>query len=100
MEMSLGNNYHEHNKRRVNLVLVTARIIFSLSALAANLLAASGTATPRPAPTDSLHRLFRSVVPYVLSASDQPAATPSLDHRAPQAFLALEALTATPFRGS
>ena len=57
---------------------MTARIFFSLSALAANLLAASGAVSSPPA-HDSTHRFLSSVIPQVISASDHSSAAPAGD---------------------
>jgi hypothetical protein len=77
---------------------LTARILFSLSALAASLLA--GTRAPVPSPIDNaMPRLLRFVVPFVLSASEHVSVAQPYTH-APEAALALAALTATPFRRS
>jgi hypothetical protein len=79
---------------------LTARIIFSLSALAANLLAGSGVAISQTAPSDSNPRLLRSVAALVISGAEAATPVASFDHRAPQATLALEALTDTHLRGA
>ena len=57
---------------------MTARIFFSLSALAANLLAASGAVSSPPA-HDSTHRFLSSVIPHVISAVDHSSAAPAGD---------------------
>jgi hypothetical protein len=82
---------------------LTARIIFSLSALAASLLAGSGAPVAHPA-HDSSARLLRPRLlclgsPFALAASEH--ASPALSFTpAPDATFALAALTATPFRRS
>ena len=71
---------------------MTARIFFSLSALAANLLAASGTGAS-PSAHDSLPRLLSYVIPHVIAAADHSS---SSQDGAPGAFyaeIALERLT-------
>jgi hypothetical protein len=82
---------------------LTARIIFSLSALAASLLAGSGTPVSHPAQDSSarlLHpRLLCLGSPFALAASEH--ASPVLSFApAPDAAFALAALTASPFRRS
>src|SRR6185436_6271859 len=69
-----------HHAKLANrrLLRVTARIFFSLSALAANLLAASGAVSSPPA-HDSTHRFLSSVIPQVISASDHSSAAPAGD---------------------
>jgi hypothetical protein len=70
----------------------------SLSALAAGLLAGSGTLHTQPS-LDSTHRLLRYVVPLVLSATEH--ASPVLPFAPmPAAAFALAALNTTPFRSS
>jgi hypothetical protein len=78
-------------------VNVTARIIFSLSALAANLLASSGAAVSPATPSDSQPKLLRSVVAFVISAAEHASPAASINHHAAQA---LEALTDSPYRSS
>jgi hypothetical protein len=78
--------------------VLTARIIFSLSALAASLFAGSGTPLVYPS-QDSTPRLLRFVAPFVLSVSEHASpARPFIN--TPDATFALAALTATPFRRS
>jgi hypothetical protein len=82
---------------------LTARIIFSLSALAASLLAGSGTPLSHPS-NDTSSRLLHARLlclgsPYALAASEH--CSPLLSFApAPDAAFALAALTATPFRRS
>jgi hypothetical protein len=76
---------------------LTARILFSLSALAASLFAGSGTPVVHPA-HDSTPRLLRFVAPFVHS-SEHASPTRPFPHLADAPF-ALAALTATPFRRS
>lgn len=82
---------------------MTARIIFSLSALAASLLAGSGMPIAHPA-QDSSSRLLRPRLlclgsPFAFAASEH--ASPALSFTpTPEAAFALAALTATPFRRS
>jgi hypothetical protein len=77
---------------------LTARIIFSLSALAASLFAGSGSPAVQPS-HDSTPRLLRFVNPFVLSVSDHASPARPFVHT-PDAAFALAALTATPFRSS
>jgi hypothetical protein len=84
-------------------ITLTARIIFSLSALAASLLAGAGTPVSHPS-HDSTSRLLR---PRLLSLGATFAfsvaehASPALVFSpAPSAAFSLNALTATPFRRS
>lgn len=77
---------------------LTARILFSLSALAASLLA--GVQAPVPYPShEATPRFLRLVAPFALSVSEH--ASPALPFAHPSAStLALAALTDTPFRRS
>ena len=85
-------------KMRLGHPTLTARILFSLSALAASLLAGSGTPALNPS-HDSTPRYLRFVVPFVLSVSEHASPDRPFTH-APEATFALAALTATPFRSS
>jgi hypothetical protein len=85
-------------KLRRRLPSLTARIIFSLSALAASLFAGTGSPSLHPS-QDSTPRLLRFVVPFVLSASEHASPARPFVHT-PEATFALAALTATPFRSS
>jgi hypothetical protein len=69
-----------HHAKLANrrLLRVTARIFFSLSALAANLLAASGAVASPPA-HDSTPRFLSSVIPHVISAADHSSGAQSGD---------------------
>jgi hypothetical protein len=78
--------------------VLTARIIFSLSALAASLFAGSGTPSLHPS-EDATPRLLRFVAPFVLSACEHTSPARPFIHTA-EATFALAALTATPFRRS
>jgi hypothetical protein len=78
---------------------LTARIIFSLSALAASLFAGPGTPVVHP-PHDSTPRLLRFVAPFVFSSEHASPARPFPPHLIADAPFALAALTATPFRRS
>jgi hypothetical protein len=84
-------------------LFVTARIIFSLSALAASLLAGAGTPLSQPS-HDSSSRLLRPRLlclgsPFALAAPDHQS--PALSYTpTPDATFALAALSATPFRRS
>ena len=82
-------------------ILLTARLIFSLSALAASLFAGSGAPVVRPS-HDLASRFLRPhmlrAVPFVLSASEHSPALPFV-HTPDEAF-ALSALTSTPLRRS
>jgi hypothetical protein len=78
--------------------MLTARILFSLSALAASLLAGSGTPVV-PCSHDSSPRLLRFVAPFALSVSEHVSPARPFTN-APEAAFALAALTATPFRSS
>jgi hypothetical protein len=82
---------------------LTARIIFSLSALAASLLAGSGTPVAHPSQNSSarlLHpRLLFLGSSFTLAAAEHPSPNLSFP-AAPDAAFALAALTATPFRRS
>ena len=80
---------------------MTARILFSLSALAASLLAGSGTPVARSAHEshESTPRLLRFAVPFALSASEHASPDRPFTHASDSTF-ALAALTATPFRSS
>lgn len=69
---------------------MTARILFSLSALAANLLAASGTIGSPPV-HDSVPRLLSSVIPHVILAAEHSTAVPAGDVVAVHASLAFNA---------
>lgn len=77
---------------------LTARILFSLSALAASLVAGSGmplSHSEQPS-TRLLHPRFLCLtVGIVLAAADSISTTPSFSHT-PEASLALAALNATP----
>jgi hypothetical protein len=88
------------SQRRFSL---TARIIFSLSALAASLLAGSGTPVSHPSHDASARylrpRLLGLGSTFVLAAADQPSPAHSFTP-APGATFALAALTASPFRRS
>lgn len=87
----------DHAKMRSGTFSLTARIIFSLSALAASLFA--GSSAPVQPSHDSAPRFFRFVAPFVISVSDH--ASPSVPYPpTPDAAFALAALTATPFRSS
>jgi hypothetical protein len=77
---------------------LTARIIFSLSALAASLLAGSGSPVDRSS-HDSTPRYLRLVAPFALSVCEHASPERPFTH-APEAAFALAALTATPFRSS
>jgi hypothetical protein len=82
---------------------LTARIIFSLSALAASLFAGSGTPSLHPS-EDARPRLLRPRLlcfgaPFVLSVSEHASPARPFIHTA-EATFALAALTATPFRRS
>jgi len=77
---------------------LTARIIFSLSALAASLFAGSGMPVLNPT-QDSTPRLLRFVAPFVLSVSEHASPARPFIQTA-EATFALAALTATPFRRS
>jgi len=84
-------------------ILLTARIIFSLSALAASLFAGPGTPILH-ASHDSSSRLLRPRLlclgsPFVLAAAEHPSPSHSFTNT-PDATFALAALTATPFRRS
>jgi hypothetical protein len=68
---------------------VTARIFFSLSALAANLLASAGSGAS-PVTPDSLPRLLSSVIPHAISAAEHTSAAPDLEMGTTSANLALE----------
>jgi hypothetical protein len=82
-------------------ISLTARILFSLSALAASLLAGSGTPVLHTSQesTPLYLRHLRLVAPFVLSVSEHPSPDRPFTH-APEAAFALAALTATPFRSS
>jgi hypothetical protein len=69
-----------------------------LSALAASLLAGSGSPVDHSA-HDSTPRYLRLVAPFVLSVSEHASPDQPFTH-APEAAFALAALTATPFRSS
>jgi hypothetical protein len=77
---------------------LTARIIFSLSALAASLFAGAGTPSLHPSDV-ATPRLLRFVAPFVLSAGEHVSPARPFIHTA-EATFALAALTATPFRRS
>jgi len=82
---------------------LTARIIFSLSALAASLLGGAITPVAHPSQNSSarlLHpRLLCLGSPFALASSEH--SSPSLSFTpTPHATFALAALTATPFRRS
>ena len=68
---------------------MTARIFFSLSALAANLLAGAGSGAS-PVTQDSSPRLLSSVIPHVISAADHSSSAPDLESGMVSANLALE----------
>ena len=95
--------YILHAKIEMKAFFLTARIIFSLSARAASLLAGSGAPLSYPA-HDSSSRMLRPRLlclgsPFALAASEH--ASPALSFTpAPDATFALAALTATPFRRS
>ena len=78
--------------------VLTARILFSLSALAASLFAGSGTPLLHPS-EDARPRLLRFVAPFALSVSEHASPARPFIHTA-EATFALAALTATPFRRS
>jgi hypothetical protein len=82
---------------------LTARIIFSLSALAASLLAGSGTPVSHSSPNSSAGllrpRLLSLGSPFALAAPEHPSPVHAFTP-APDATFALDALTATPFRRS
>jgi hypothetical protein len=82
---------------------LTARIIFSLSALAASLLAGSGMPVSHSS-HDSSSRMLRPRLlclgsPFVLAVSEHRSPSLSFTHTPDRTF-ALAALTATPFRRS
>lgn len=92
-----------HAKIKLRHRPMTARIIFSLSALAASLFAGSGTPVLHPA-HDAAPRFLRLRSlglgsPFVLSASDHVSPARPFVHQ-PDATFALAALRATPFRRS
>jgi len=82
---------------------LTARIIFSLSALAASLLAGSGTPLSNPSQDSPARmlcpRLFYLGASFALAAPDHGSPALEFPHT-PEAALALAALTTTPFRRS
>jgi len=82
---------------------LTARIIFSLSALAASLFAGTGTPVSHSS-HDSSARLLRPRLlclasPFVIAASEHALPAPAFRHPTDATF-SLAALTATPFRRS
>jgi hypothetical protein len=92
-----------HAKIKTRRISLTARIIFSLSALAASLLAGSGTPVSHPAHDSSARLLYPRLLclgsSFALASSEH--ASPALAFTpAPDATFALAALTASPFRRS
>ena len=68
---------------------MTARIFFSLSALAANLLAGASSGAS-PVTPDSTPRLLSSVIPSVISAAEHSSSAPDLEAGTVFANLGLE----------
>ena len=94
--LRVGQDYGARMNSRKAFRVLTARILFSLSALAASLFAVQTHS--RPSTHDSVPRF---VAPFVISAALENAApAPVLPHPAPQETLALDALHVTPYRSS
>jgi len=84
------------------IILAGLAPLVSLSAFAAGFVLDShvpSNSAQQLATADSMPRLFQAVVPLLISAAESASPAP-LESRAAHAVLALDALTATPFRGS